>query len=119
MPSRHEEERVRLPLHSPPTPSIPSCKMALTRTQQSEEGSVGDGLPDLGDSIDALTFEQILEMDDDEDEREFRCLGPSPTTSASKSHTNLWGSVKALFLDSLIKPRRLLSRWTRHCEWTR
>lgn len=36
---------------------------------QSEEGSVG--LPDLGDSIDALTFEQILEMDDDEDDREF------------------------------------------------
>jgi len=35
---------------------------------RSEEGSVG--LPDLGDSIDALTFEQILEMDDD-DEREF------------------------------------------------
>ncbi|KAK0102459.1 hypothetical protein ONS95_006078 [Cadophora gregata] len=35
----------------------------------SEEGSVG--LPDLGDSIDALTFEQILEMDDDEDDREF------------------------------------------------
>jgi len=36
---------------------------------RSEEGSVS--LPDLGDSIDALTFEQILEMDDDEDEREF------------------------------------------------
>lgn len=36
---------------------------------QSEAGSVG--LPDLGDSIDVLTFEQILEMDDDEDEREF------------------------------------------------
>jgi len=35
----------------------------------SEEGSVG--LPDLGDSIDALTFEQILEMDDDEDDRDF------------------------------------------------
>jgi osomolarity two-component system, phosphorelay intermediate protein YPD1 len=35
---------------------------------QSEEDSVG--LPDLGDSIDAVTFEQILEMDD-EDEREF------------------------------------------------
>jgi len=44
MPDRHEEER-------------------------SEEGSVG--LPDLGDNIDALTFEQILEMDDDEEEREF------------------------------------------------
>lgn len=25
----------------------------------------------MGDSIDVLTFEQILEMDDDEDEREF------------------------------------------------
>jgi len=36
---------------------------------RSEEGSVS--LPDLGESIDALTFEQILEMDDDEDEREF------------------------------------------------
>jgi osomolarity two-component system phosphorelay intermediate protein YPD1 len=36
---------------------------------QSEEGSIG--APDLGDSIDALTFEQILEMDDDEDERDF------------------------------------------------
>ena len=28
-------------------------------------------LPDCGDSIDPATFEQILEMDDDEDEREF------------------------------------------------
>lgn len=36
---------------------------------KSEEGSIG--LPDLGDSIDAVTFEQILEMDDDEDDREF------------------------------------------------
>lgn len=26
---------------------------------------------DFGDTIDATTFEQILEMDDDEDEREF------------------------------------------------
>lgn len=36
---------------------------------RSEEGSVG--LPEFGDSIDTATFEQILEMDDDEDEREF------------------------------------------------
>jgi osomolarity two-component system, phosphorelay intermediate protein YPD1 len=28
-------------------------------------------IPGAGDSIDALTFEQILEMDEDEDEREF------------------------------------------------
>jgi osomolarity two-component system, phosphorelay intermediate protein YPD1 len=28
-------------------------------------------IPGAGDSIDALTFEQILEMDDDEEEREF------------------------------------------------
>ncbi|KAL2071400.1 hypothetical protein VTL71DRAFT_12635 [Oculimacula yallundae] len=40
-----------------------------TEEDPSEEGSVS--LPDLGDSIDALTFEQILEMDDDKDEREF------------------------------------------------
>jgi len=38
-------------------------------TIQSEEGSVG--APDLGENIDATTFEQILEMDDDEEEREF------------------------------------------------
>ena len=38
-------------------------------TAQSEEGSVG--ISDLGESIDVLTFEQILEMDDDEEEREF------------------------------------------------
>ena len=41
----------------------------LTARSQSEAGSTG--LPDCGDSIDQLTFEQILEMDDDEDEREF------------------------------------------------
>ncbi|KAH8811756.1 signal transduction histidine kinase [Xylogone sp. PMI_703] len=37
--------------------------------EKSEEGSVS--LSDLGDSIDVPTFEQILEMDDDEDDREF------------------------------------------------
>ncbi|KAJ8062534.1 hypothetical protein OCU04_009062 [Sclerotinia nivalis] len=37
--------------------------------ERSDDGSVGP--PDLGDNIDAATFEQILEMDDDEDEREF------------------------------------------------
>ena len=36
--------------------------------QQSEDGS--SALPDCGDAIDPTTFEQILEMDDDE-EREF------------------------------------------------
>ncbi len=36
---------------------------------KSENGSIG--LPDCGDAIDPLTFEQILEMDDDEEEREF------------------------------------------------
>ena len=28
-------------------------------------------MPEFGDSIDAMTFEQILEMDDDEEDREF------------------------------------------------
>lgn len=37
---------------------------------QSENGSSGQ-LADFGDNVDPATFEQILEMDDDEDEREF------------------------------------------------
>lgn len=36
---------------------------------QSDEGSMS--LAECGDSIDPTTFEQILEMDDDEEEREF------------------------------------------------
>ena len=35
---------------------------------QSEDGA---SLPDCGDSIDPMIFEQILEMDDDEEDREF------------------------------------------------
>jgi osomolarity two-component system phosphorelay intermediate protein YPD1 len=42
---------------------------ADTRKPQSEAGSTG--ILDLGDSIDQVTFDQILEMDDDEEEREF------------------------------------------------
>merc|ERR1712225_207877 len=38
----------------------------------SEEGSVG--LPDLGDSIDAVTFEQILKMDDALEEKDLATL---------------------------------------------
>lgn len=37
--------------------------------QQNEDGPIG--LSDFGDNIDVATFEQILEMDDDEDERDF------------------------------------------------
>ncbi|KAM3074316.1 Phosphorelay intermediate protein [Clarireedia jacksonii] len=55
------------------TPAAPAAVVEPPRhdvdERESEEGSVG--LPDLGDSIDSVTFEQILEMDDDEDEREF------------------------------------------------
>lgn len=36
---------------------------------QSEAGSIS--LSEYSDAIDQATFEQILEMDDDEDEREF------------------------------------------------
>ncbi len=44
-------------------------KRQLTKAIQSEEGSIS--LPECGNSIDPTTFEQILEMDDDEDDREF------------------------------------------------
>ncbi|MCJ1280788.1 hypothetical protein MMC26_000105 [Xylographa opegraphella] len=43
--------------------------MLTKRSPQSEDGS--SALPDWGDSIDPMTFEQILEMDDDEEERDF------------------------------------------------
>lgn len=46
-----------------------SLGILLTLKCQSENGA--PNLPDCGDSIDPLTFEQILEMDDDEEEREF------------------------------------------------
>lgn len=36
-----------------------------------QSGSDSPGLPDLGDNIDMVIFGQILEMDDDEEEREF------------------------------------------------
>ncbi len=50
----------------------PACDprgWADTPNPQSEAGSTG--ILDLGDSIDQVTFDQILEMDDDEEEREF------------------------------------------------
>lgn len=43
-----------------PSPHTSSC-----------QGESIPGLPECGDSIDAATFGQILEMDDDEDDREF------------------------------------------------
>jgi len=48
---------------------MPSPDSRQEPEDRSEEGSVGP--PDLGENIDHSTFEQILEMDDDEDEREF------------------------------------------------
>ncbi|KAG8627347.1 hypothetical protein KVT40_004830 [Elsinoe batatas] len=40
-----------------------------TNDARSEEGSIA--MDQLGEHIDSATFEQILEMDDDEEEREF------------------------------------------------
>lgn len=47
--------------------------VALVLTQDLlEQHDGGDSnLPDLGDAIDIVTFSQILEMDDSEDDREF------------------------------------------------
>ncbi|KAG6986415.1 hypothetical protein G7Y79_00095g101290 [Physcia stellaris] len=54
------------------------CLEQQKRNGESQSESAGDrsesgslALSDLGDSIDIATFEQILEMDDDEREREF------------------------------------------------
>jgi osomolarity two-component system, phosphorelay intermediate protein YPD1 len=37
---------------------------------EQHDGGEG-GIPDLGDSVDGVTFSQILEMDDSEEDREF------------------------------------------------
>jgi len=58
-----EEVKVKKEERQPSRPSSP---------QHSEDGSAGPGgLPDFHGHIDPDTFEQILEMDDDEEEREF------------------------------------------------
>ncbi|KAI1291615.1 histidine-phosphotransfer domain, HPT domain-containing protein [Xylaria venustula] len=41
----------------------------MASNDQNDDGH--DKLPDLGDAIDIITFGQILEMDDSEDDREF------------------------------------------------
>ena len=40
--------------------------------QKNDDGrDAAPNLPDLGDAVDSVTFGQILEMDDSEDDREF------------------------------------------------
>ena len=46
-------------------------RFLLTGTKDGTSEDAIPGLPDCGESIDQATFSQILEMDDDEDEREF------------------------------------------------
>ncbi|KAL8726843.1 MAG: hypothetical protein Q9166_006459 [cf. Caloplaca sp. 2 TL-2023] len=46
--------------------------MAARLDSQEDPSDAGStGLPDFGDNIELMTFEQILEMDDDEEERDF------------------------------------------------
>jgi len=45
--------------------------MPSTTQPQDVRSEDGGSLPEFGDALDATTFEQILEMDDDEEEREF------------------------------------------------
>ncbi|KAI1646476.1 histidine-phosphotransfer domain, HPT domain-containing protein [Daldinia loculata] len=43
----------------------------MAANDQNDDGHDTGNLPDLGDAIDIVTFSQILEMDDSEDDREF------------------------------------------------
>ncbi|OTA96694.1 hypothetical protein M434DRAFT_8641 [Hypoxylon sp. CO27-5] len=43
----------------------------MAANDQNDDGHDTSNLPDLGDAIDIVTFSQILEMDDSEDDREF------------------------------------------------
>lgn len=49
----------------------PALRVTLTDLYSSQSDKGQMTVDDLGDSIDVATFEQILEMDDDEDEHEF------------------------------------------------
>ncbi|KAI8634175.1 histidine-phosphotransfer domain, HPT domain-containing protein [Xylariaceae sp. FL1651] len=43
----------------------------MASNDQNDDGPDTSTMPDLGDSIDIVTFSQILEMDDSEEDREF------------------------------------------------
>ncbi|KAI0018276.1 histidine-phosphotransfer domain, HPT domain-containing protein [Xylariomycetidae sp. FL0641] len=43
----------------------------MAANDQNDDGHDTSNMPDLGDAIDIVTFSQILEMDDGEDDREF------------------------------------------------
>ncbi|KAF2723982.1 hpt domain-containing protein [Polychaeton citri CBS 116435] len=74
------------------------------RDLQSEDGSAG-GPPDFshfGDNIESSTFEQILEMDDDEEEREFsRSIVYDFFSQAENTFTNMDESLAKGDLASL------------------
>jgi len=67
---------------------------------RSEAGSIG--LPDLGDSIDAVTFEQILEMDDEDDDHDFsRSIVYGFFEQAEATFTKMDEALKAKNLEEL------------------
>ena len=48
------------------------CVLFTDLAQKNDDGHETNGnLPDLGDAIDTVTFGQILEMDESEDDRDF------------------------------------------------
>jgi len=78
--------------------------MAEVASHDSENRSETDGhsLQDLGESIDIMTFEQILEMDDDDEDRDFsRSIVFGFFEQAEQTFTNMDEALEAKDLAQL------------------
>ena len=72
------------------------CVLFTDLAQKNDDGHETNGnLPDLGDAIDTVTFGQILEMDESEDDRDFS---------------------SSIVLASLSRLKKLLRKWMKPCK---
>ncbi|KAI1340095.1 histidine-phosphotransfer domain, HPT domain-containing protein [Xylariaceae sp. FL0016] len=76
----------------------------MASSDQNNDGHDSGNMPDLGDAIDILTFSQILEMDDSEDDREFsRSIVFGFFEQAEETFEKMDQALKDKDLDELYK----------------
>ncbi|KAI2631910.1 histidine-phosphotransfer domain, HPT domain-containing protein [Hypoxylon sp. NC1633] len=76
----------------------------MAATDQNDDGHDTSSLPDLGDAIDIVTFSQILEMDDSEDDREFsKSIVFGFFEQAQETFEKMDTALKAQNLDELYR----------------
>ncbi|KAI3327907.1 histidine-phosphotransfer domain, HPT domain-containing protein [Xylariaceae sp. AK1471] len=75
----------------------------MASNDQNDDGH-DSNMPDLGDSIDILTFNQILEMDDSEEDREFsKSIVYGFFEQAEETFDKMDTALKARDLDELYR----------------